>query len=508
MDPSNIDLDAPELHQDLASLDHDSPIVHMRQFSVPENPSISISMSGDPMKRMSGSSLSMSTAGDFSSTEDLPTSEAVSHISDWESSFDPASTWMSPMTSPRHTHAPFEPSRRGSRSRASPASQHSVRPSPYGGGSDRSKRWTIGTSVPSSSLSSSHAVNHMYDRFPGSAMGGMPHHSASAYNLHAPHSHQPQTQNVYYAPSGFPHPTNGMFFGPAERHPHQVAPRPLPSQGLFRMLHSSTDGHGHPFAAAAESATPPDLYSSLNEQPEDPPEEDMHPSDPDLVPHEQDLRFAGDLYTPKWVRGHGNKREGWCGLCKPGRWLVLKNSAFWYDKSFTHGVSAATGAAFKGPQETRRTEGNADIWEGYCGSCGDWISLVSSKKKGTTWFRHAYKCHTHPKVKDGPKRRRETPASMRARAASNASGSTTATTTTAGTSSPASRFAHPDESPVLPSVESSEQQQQHSQYHQQRQAQLDAEIRARLQGPSVPMPSTTAPHLRTGHSLDGFAGMI
>lgn len=34
---------------------------------------------------------------------------------------------------------------------------------------------------------------------------------------------------------------------------------------------------------------------------------------------------------------------------------------------------------------------NADIWEGLCGRCGEWIPLVSSKKKGTTWFRHAYK---------------------------------------------------------------------------------------------------------------------
>ena len=75
---------------------------------------------------------------------------------------------------------------------------------------------------------------------------------------------------------------------------------------------------------------------------------------------------------------------------------MLKNSAFWYDKSFTHGVSAATGAAFQGPQETRRTEGNLDVWEGLCGSCGEWIALVSSKKKGTTWFRHAYKVLVGP----------------------------------------------------------------------------------------------------------------
>jgi hypothetical protein len=180
-----------------------------------------------------------------------------------------------------------------------------------------------------------------------------------------------------------------MFYPTSD--PFPEPPRPLPSQGMFRLLHSNTDRLSGCYSHCADLSDPPDLYSSLGEKPSDPPEEDMNPSDPDMMPHEQELRFPGDLYTPKWVRGHGNKREGWCGLCKPGRWLVLKNSAFWYDKSFTHGVSAATGAAFQGPQENRRTEGNLDIWEGLCGSCGDWIALVSSKKKGTTWFRHAYK---------------------------------------------------------------------------------------------------------------------
>ena len=322
-----------------------------------------MSMGVDPAKRMSESSISISTGGDFSSVEDLPPSESVSHVSDWESTFEPGSTWMSPMTSPGHPQAPLDPSRRGSRSRASPASQHNLRASPYGMGSDRSKRWTIGTSVPTSSVPNPHSVNHIRDRFPSNAPLGIPNHSASAYNLNGLQGHQPQTQNVYFPPSGLAHTSTGGFYPPAELHPYQVAPRPLPSQGLFPMLHSNANGHGHPFTAAAEPSPPPDLYSSLNEPPEEPSEGDMHPSDPELVPHEQDLRFAGDMYTPKWVRGHGNKREGWCGLCKPGRWLVLKNSAFWYDKSFTHGVSAATGTAFQGPQETRRTEGNADLWE-------------------------------------------------------------------------------------------------------------------------------------------------
>jgi len=172
------------------------------------------------------------------------------------------------------------------------------------------------------------------------------------------------------------------------------------------MLQSNADPHAL-HSHYADLSDPPDLYACLKEEQLDPPAEDMNPEDPDMIPHEQELRFEGDLYTPKWVRGHGNKREGWCGICKPGRWLVLKNSAYWYDKSFSHGISAATGQPFQEPQEKRRMDGNPDVWEGLCGSCNEWIALVSSKKKGTTWFRHAYKCHAHPKAKDGPKRRRE-----------------------------------------------------------------------------------------------------
>lgn len=173
---------------------------------------------------------------------------------------------------------------------------------------------------------------------------------------------------------------------------HHSLPQPptLASHGLLKLLQNNIESqsfHGH----YADLSAPPDLYPALHEEPAPPPPEDMNPSDPDLTPYEQELRFDGDMYTPKWVRGHGNKREGWCGICKPGRWLVLKNSAYWYDKSFTHGISAATGAPFQEPLDKRRMDGNPDVWEGLCGSCNKWIALVSSKKKGTTWFRHAYK---------------------------------------------------------------------------------------------------------------------
>lgn len=46
-------------------------------------------------------------------------------------------------------------------------------------------------------------------------------------------------------------------------------------------------------------------------------------------PRRQKLRFGDDWYTPEWVRGDGAKKEGFCDLCQPGKWLQLKNSAFW-----------------------------------------------------------------------------------------------------------------------------------------------------------------------------------
>ncbi|KAG7404290.1 Meiotic expression up-regulated protein 26 [Fusarium oxysporum f. sp. rapae] len=198
----------------------------------------------------------------------------------------------------------------------------------------------------------------------------------------------------------------------AQQHPwqtdgsHFAPPQPLLSHGLFGMLQSNGDAaclNGH----HTDLSDPPELYAALREEQIPPPPDDMNPENPDMIPCEQELSLEGDLYTPRWVRGHGNKREGWCGICKPGRWLVLKNSAFWYDKSFYHGISAATGSPFQEPQQKRRMNGSPDVWEGLCGSCEQWIALITSKKKGTTWFRHAYKCHTHLKVKGTSKRRRE-----------------------------------------------------------------------------------------------------
>lgn len=342
-------------------------------------------------RRMSVSTNSMSSAG-VREEYSLSDSSYASDV-DWSATEQQSQHMFSPVVSPQLQQP--EMTRSVQPYRTSPNAS-SARASPYTTSTDRTKRWSTGAYGPMGQ--------------PQRPSGFLAHRFSyqSPAQMSKPFAHNPHAD---LQPINFPPPQPSPSFGPHDQginsplfsqpvyssiqqfFPEPI--RPLPSQGRFPFA-STLEGFRHRAAHLSDYSDPPNLYASLTEEPCDPPESDMNPEDPDMIPHQQDLRFPGDLYTPKWVRGHGNKREGWCGLCKPGRWLVLKNSAFWYDKSFTHGVSAASGAAFQGPQETRRTDGNPDVWEGHCGNCGDWVALVSSKKKGTTWFRHAYKvCPSH-----------------------------------------------------------------------------------------------------------------
>ncbi len=164
-----------------------------------------------------------------------------------------------------------------------------------------------------------------------------------------------------------------------------------PSPALQANLHPVSQPNSSP----SDHRFPPDLFAPLNITPLTPPTSEN-------IRH-QSPRSPTDLYTPACIRNNGIEREGWCGICRPGRWLVLKNSAFWYDKSFKHGISAASGTRFQGPVEVKRTTGKVDGerdgngaeqgdgWEGLCGTCGVWITLSGGKRGGVPWFRHAYK---------------------------------------------------------------------------------------------------------------------
>ncbi|KAH0528582.1 hypothetical protein TsFJ059_003422 [Trichoderma semiorbis] len=377
--------------------------------------------------RMSGSSFAMSTTGalsDMPSYEDF--SAALSEVRSINSDYPPpsnrtslmSSTQLSPVASPRLTpQTRPEQVRTQSRGRASPSPRPSMRTAPYditrGGNKQRwsTGSYSVGQRRPSPALYHSPPSvpqRYSYQSLPTPAASGMfpnaqPINGRPPFMMTGPSTFN---RNSMVLASQLPTQVPSYFYNHNETHGVVATPPTLPSHGLLRVLQSN--GEPHPLTGLyADLSDPPDLFGCLQEEQAPPPPEDMNPSDPEMVPYEQELRFENDLYTPRWVRGHGNKREGWCGICKPGRWLVLKNSAFWYDKSFSHGISAATGTPFQEPLDSRRMNGNPDIWEGLCGSCNDWIPLVSSKKKGTTWFRHAYKCHTHPKAKDAHKRRRD-----------------------------------------------------------------------------------------------------
>ncbi|KAL2181711.1 uncharacterized protein P884DRAFT_177932, partial [Thermothelomyces heterothallicus CBS 202.75] len=468
----------PDMIGQAYTTDEAIPILDLRSFG-PSMDGDSRALDGTNQRRMSGSSFTLSTTGGLSeitSYEDF--SAALSDAPSLSSDYPPpsnrtsmiSSTHLSPVASPRMTpHSRSELVRTQSRGRASPSPRPGVRAVPYSVEGARNKRWSTGSygTASSNRRPSPFVYHHPHDAFnlharlSSSAAAASPHHSSptiaqgqlplSFGNLQAAQQHHPylygpapafqhvqqqhNNHNHVLVPSQLP---SNAFPPESQRNPFENPPPPLVlSHGLFRMLQSNADPHSLPHGHYADLSDPPDLYASLHEEQIPPPPEDMNPEDEDLVPHEQELRFEGDLYTPRWVRGHGNKREGWCGICKPGRWLVLKNSAFWYDKSFTHGISAATGSPFQEPRETRRMDGNPDVWEGLCGSCNEWIALVSSKKKGTTWFRHAYKCHTHPKIKDAPKRKRE------------GGGGTTTTTTRV---LPASTMAKPRTEPLTPQM--------------------------------------------------------
>lgn len=116
--------------------------------------------------------------------------------------------------------------------------------------------------------------------------------------------------------------------------------------------------------------------------------------DPNAIPRKQKLRYEGDGYTPKWVRYTGQSKEGYCDTCKPGKWLQLKNSAYWYHKQFFHGISSVSGKEFQKPLEQRA--GDHDVIEGLCHQCGMFVPICNSKRKNSVlWYRHAHKVRIH-----------------------------------------------------------------------------------------------------------------
>jgi hypothetical protein len=413
LDFASLDSDLNQFTSDIAQQDENAPIINLRKPSVTEHEPLSLDTSFS--RRLSGSSFSMSSTAPTDLPELSAYSEVPSYASASASDYTPRSslnlsaTPLSPIPSPRYSqqdttrYSQQETIRTESRSRASPSPRPSMRTAPYSLDSNRNKRWSTGSYAAASPARRTSPFVYTPEGYFPQVPNFLRHSSpvvptptSTPTNSLLPSANLSKTPLMGSNPPPRFHRSSVLL--PSSMFDSNPPPAPLPSTHgaphLFRTLQSNASPHDHHLTHYTEDLSdPPDLFGPLSSPPSSPPGSDMSPPSPSLAAHEQDLRFPTDLYTPKYVRGHGNKREGWCGICKPGRWLVLKNSAFWYDKSFTHGVSAATGQAFESPRETRRMEGNSDVWEGLCGSCGEWVALVSSKKKGTTWFRHAYKVY-------------------------------------------------------------------------------------------------------------------
>ncbi|KAF7726454.1 hypothetical protein EC973_008689 [Apophysomyces ossiformis] len=168
--------------------------------------------------------------------------------------------------------------------------------------------------------------------------------------------------------------------------------------------------------SSSSSSSPPLLLEFVDNDSEDAnsnssslPAEDDYPiitdadleaakKDPNAIPRRQKLRFDGDVYTPKWVRYTGQLKEGYCDSCQPGKWLQLKNSAYWYHKQFYHGISSVSGRQFVEPLECRPAD--HDVIEGLCHQCHQFVAICNSKRKNSVlWYRHAHKCHIYDKPK-------------------------------------------------------------------------------------------------------------
>lgn len=152
-----------------------------------------------------------------------------------------------------------------------------------------------------------------------------------------------------------------------------------------------------------------DQHCELRTGMADPPASDFEVENEEDRPRLQTdkLRFPGDLYTPRWVRGAGNSREAWCDRCESGNWLQLKNSQYWYDQVHKHGISSVSGLRFTAPTHLKVYADAAGTVEGKCHQCKEWVLICTAKRRRNfaAFFKHAHACHSYRKasaVGNGP----------------------------------------------------------------------------------------------------------
>lgn len=173
-----------------------------------------------------------------------------------------------------------------------------------------------------------------------------------------------------------------------------LSPPPTTTSTVYNSPNSAND---NTFMMAASSSTPLHLLSQqqppLLQQQQQPRRrvKSMPSSQDDYIPRQQQPRFKDDQYSPKWVRYSGQLKEGYCDTCPEGRWLQLKNSAYWYHKQFYHGISSVTGRPFAEPLEQR--VGPDGVLQGLCHQCICFVPICNGRKRRNSllWYKHAHK---------------------------------------------------------------------------------------------------------------------
>jgi len=223
---------------------------------------------------------------------------------------------------------------------------------------------------------------------------------SSIRNLNSVGSQLPPS-SPHFSQTMYMHPNHFKRLRPDQPQLNDEFPsQPIPSSSLYNLQSSTVrdvkiPGQQPP---SPDSATTQAAADAIAASAQITPPADAD-DDSEMAPRRQHLRYAGDLYTPQWVRGTAHKKEGYCDLCQPGKWLQLKNSAFWYHKQFFHGISSVSGKFFSGPIQTRQRD--SDIIEGLCHQCNQWVQMSSPKRRNSVlWFRHAHKCHVYHKPKN------------------------------------------------------------------------------------------------------------
>lgn len=93
-------------------------------------------------------------------------------------------------------------------------------------------------------------------------------------------------------------------------------------------------------------------------------------------------------YAPKFTRGIGVNREGFCEACD--KWFKLKTSSYWYHMNYKHGINTR---GISCPDPVFRNI-NKRI-EGFCKDCDKWLFLGNtSKNTRFSWLRHWQKMHS------------------------------------------------------------------------------------------------------------------